>query len=371
MSLLHKIWTTKNYRISFVMAIVMVIWLVSGVLSGNSDTSGEDSTKSENSLPMVKARVISAEVYSQSIPVRARTEPNRRVDVKAELGGTIVALPVEKGEYVEAGTVLCELAVEDREEVAEQAKAGLEKAELDFEGAQRLETGGFQSQSQIAQALVNLQAAKSLYRRAQIDLDNLKVRAPFNGFVDARPVELGDLVQRGEICASVLDIDPILVVGRVTENAVTHIAVGDSVSAVLSTGNQVTGEVRFVERSADDITRTFRVEATVPNIDLALFSGVSAQIDIPIGEVEAHLINSSLLILADSGELGVKILDDEDLVRFVLVELLGDSESGVWVSGLPTQTKLITLGQQYVNQGEKVDVTMETSADELVPAATP
>lgn len=358
MSFLQTLWNTKNYRISFLLAVVMTLWLASGLILGDADSDTEQATN-QDTQPSVKAKVIRASELPLIVTIRSRTEPNRMVELKAKVGGTVTALPVKKGDYVNAGDVICELDVEDRKEILEQAKASLEKAEIDYEGAQRLETGGFQSESEIAQTLADLEIARAAYRRAELDLEYLGIRAPFDGFVDDRPVELGDLIQRGEICARILDLDPLLVTGQVSEKDIANITAGDPISATLITGEKVSGSIRFIERSADAVTRTFRMEAEVPNPDLLLLSGVSAQLEVPTGTAMAQLINSSLLILTDSGQLGVKVLDSENRVRLVLVELISDSESGVWVSGLPESVTLITLGQQYASEGEQVVVTFE------------
>jgi len=363
MSLFQNVWRSKNYRISFLLALVMLLWLASGVIVGQTETESDEANgQKQEAEASVKAKVIHASELPLVVSIRARTEPNRSVELKAKVDGTVQALPVDKGEFVKAGEVVCELDAEDRKEKLNQTQAGLEKAKIDYEGAQRLESGGFQSQSEIAEALANLEVARAAYRRAQLDLEYLQIKAPFDGFVDERPVELGDLMQRGEMCARILDLNPLLVTGQVSEKDIAQISSGDSVKATLITGETASGTIRFVERSADEVTRTFRLEAEIPNTDFLLLSGVSAQLEVPTGSAMAQLINSSLLILTDSGELGVKILDSNNRVRLILVDLISDSGSGVWVSGLPNSTTLITLGQQYVSEGGEPLVTLEDSS---------
>lgn len=363
MSLFRNLWNSKNYRISLLLALVMLLWLASGVLVGETEAESDQETdQAREAEASVKAKVINASELPLVVSIRARTEPNRTVELQAKVEGTVQALPVNKGDFVEAGEVVCELEVEDRKEILNQAQAGLEKAEIDYDGAQRLESGGFQSQSEIAQALASLEVARAAYRRAQLDLEYLEIKAPFDGFIDERPVELGDFMQRGEMCARILDLDPLLVTGQVSEKDIAQIASGDPVNATLITGEAVSGAIRFVERSADEVTRTFRLEAEIPNSEYSLLSGVSAALEVPTGTAMAQLINSSLLILTDSGELGVKVLDNDNRVRLMLVELISDSSSGVWVSGLPQSTTIITLGQQYVSDGEAPVVTLEDSS---------
>ena len=95
--------------------------------------------KKRLSLPKYKPGSWLQKDYSLSISVRARTEPNRVVDVSAEVSGTVVSLPVERGELVETGDIICELSEEDRPELVEQARTALNRAQLDYEGAQRLQ----------------------------------------------------------------------------------------------------------------------------------------------------------------------------------------------------------------------------------------
>lgn len=370
MSLFSHIWNTRNYRISFLLAVFLVLWLASGLLSSDTDSSSDSADESAQES-LVRATIVESQPYTNTVVVRARTEPNRTVDMRAEVSGVVVDLPVKKGAFVEQGTVVCQLAVEDKEELLQRAKTQLKKAEIDYEGAKKLKSGNYQSQSEIAQASVDLEAARASYRRAELDLENIQIRAPFDGFIDDRPVQLGDLMQRGDICANLIDVDPLLVTGEVTEKAVPHIRLGDGVTAALPTGETIEGKVRFIERSADEVTRTFRVESETENADFALYSGLSAQLSVPVGEVTAHRISSSLLILSDTGELGIKILDNQDRVQFVVVELLADSGSGIWVTGLPERAKVITLGQQYVSEGEQVSVTLENSEQQTIESEKP
>ncbi len=279
----------------------------------------------------------------------------------------MVSLPLEKGALVAAGDLLCELAAEDRVERSEQAKAALVKAQLDYDGAQRLKTGGYQSRTAIADAKAKLETAKANAIQAQVNRDNLKIKAPFDGVLDARPVEIGDFMQRGDVCGRVLDLNPLLVTGQVAEDSVAAIRSGSQVIASLATGEQVQGSVRFVERNADQITRTFRMEALIPNDDLALRSGLTARLNVPVGVAKAHLVNSSLLALDDDGNIGIKIVDENKAARYLPVEIIGDQAEGVWILGLPDNATLITIGQQYVTDGETVQVVVETQdANEVV-----
>jgi multidrug efflux system membrane fusion protein len=76
---------------------------------------------------------------------------------------------------------------------------------------------------------------------------------------------------------------------------------------------------------------------------------------IPVESMSAQKISPALLVLDDSGQMGVRVIDAKDVVEFYPVEILRDEIDGIWVTGLPEVSRLITVGQQLVVSGEVVD----------------
>ena len=118
---------------------------------------------------------------------------------------------------------------------------------------------------------------------------------------------------------------------------------------------EVSGVVSFLSRSADALTRTFRVEIEVPNTDLAIADGQTAEIMIAAEGSLAHLIAQSSLTLNDEGALGVRSVNSENMVEFHPVTLIRDTVDGVWVSGLPEQINIIVVGQEFVRAGVRAE----------------
>ncbi|WP_105101886.1 efflux RND transporter periplasmic adaptor subunit [Microbulbifer pacificus] len=371
MNFLLNLWRQRNYRMAIGVALAAVAWLMTGLLS--SGTTGKGATPAAETAaaraieePLsVRARVLEAQPYLTRVVVNSRTEANRSVRVRAELDGVIAALPVAEGQRVAAGDVICEIAAEDRPEQLDRARAALRKAELDFAGAKKLQGRGLQSEAAMAQQEVALANARADLKRAQVNLSNLQIRAPFAGLVNSRAVELGDFVRRGEECATLLDLDPILLVGEVSEAQVARLEPGAEASAQLQHGQVIQGNLRYVSQEAHPVTRAYRVEMAVANTDGKLRSGISGRMALPTGEVLAHRINSSLLTLDDEGQLGVRTLDDTQRVRFNRVQLVSDEREGVWITGLPPRVTLITVGQEYASEGELVAAVFEDGAADL------
>ncbi len=355
---LEKIWSNRNYRIALLILVIFLIWLASGQ-GASTSADQEQVAKQAKGVTSVKARDIVAQDFAPQINVRAHTEADRRVELRAETAGRVVALPVAEGQAVKRGDTLCELAVDDRQLRYTEAKSAAELAELEYEASKKLRLGGHQSQTALAAAKARLDTAKANLGTRQLDLANTKIQAPFDGVVERQAIKVGGYMDRGALCAVMLDLNPILFVGQVSESEVGRLSEQQNATARLLHGHQVAAHLRFIASEANGATRTFRVEASAANPDYSLRSGLTVDLALPLASVRAHSIPSSLLALDDEGKIGVRILDKNSRVLFQNVQLLGDSAQGVWVLGLPEQTRLITVGQEYVSNGSIVDVALE------------
>jgi len=310
----------------------------------------------------VRVRTITAVSRQQDVIVRGQTQALRKVLVRAETAGKVAAIRADKGTMVKKGDTICELNVDARRAMLEQARATMTQRKLEYEASKTLQEKGFRSPTSVAGDLAAYQAAKADVERMEKEMENTKIKAPFDGVVDDRMVDVGDYLSPGQVCALVVALDPFLVVGRVSEQDVHYIQIGNSGWAKLVTGERVEGKVRFVAKSSDSATRTFRVELEVPNPNGAIRDGITAEIHIAAATVEAHKISPAILTLDERGQLGVRIVDQNKRVRFVPVKIIGDGPDGVWVTGLPKQVTIITVGQDYVSEGELVNPVAEGPA---------
>lgn len=312
----------------------------------------------------VIAVISEAREIDSAVILRGRTEAARQVDLKAEISGKVTSAPLPKGTQVAAGEVLCELELGTRAALLAQARASMDEAALSLRNAEALKQGGFAAETRVLGARAAMQAAEAAVASATREIERTRIAAPFDGVLESDTAELGSLLQPGSLCATIVDLDPMKLVGFVAEANVERVAIGAMAGARLSSGREIIGQVTFVSRSADLNTRTFRVEAELPNTDLSIRDGQSAEIAIQSKGRAAHLLPQSTLTLDDDGTLGVRIAEagaDGDIARFVPVELLRDSREGIWVAGLPATARVIVTGQDYVTDGVPLAVTLEES----------
>lgn len=372
----------------------------------------------EGTVAVIATRSQAQEIDS-AVVLRGETEALRQVSVQAETAGTVTSTPLRRGSFVEAGQILCEIdpgtrpaalaeaqarlaeararrpeieaRIPEAEARLEEAKARLEEAQINANAATKLSADGFASETRVASTRASVRAAEAgvtsaeagvkaarsgldsfqasvetaqaTVQRAETEIARLTVVAPFDGLLETDTAELGSLLQGGNaLCATIIQLDPIKIVGFVPETQVSRIETGALGGARLTGGQEVSGQVTFLSRSADPVTRTFRVEITVPNPDLTIRDGQTAEILIASDGEMAHLLPSSSLTLDDGGQLGVRVITAQDTALFKPVTLLRDTPNGIWVTGLADSENVILVGQEFVID----DVPVAASYEEVI-----
>lgn len=362
----------SKWFLSILLSVFIFIWLLSGEMSqpeaeiapSLEEQNERLASASRDIVTKVRAKVISASGQTGTVLVRGRTKANRVVDVRAETSGRVIKLPVNRGGTLSTGDVICELDKEDRDAKLEEATAKTRQADLEYAGALSLSADGLQSEANLAAAKAKLAAERANLNQRQLDLDRTKILAPFDGILDYIAVEIGDYLQPGGSCGRLVDLNPILVVGNVSERDIDQVKINTNAVATLLNDSTLNGVISFVSLNADDLSRTYELEMEVPNPKNTIPSGLTATISIPTQTYLAHKIPSSLLVLDDYGRIGVRVLSSNNRVVFETVELIKDTVDGVWVTGLSPITTLITVGHALVVHGDFVEVDLGDSLPE-------
>ena len=358
-----------SWLLSAGIASLVVLWLLSGQFGG-SETQAESSASGEPSHRLarssVRVRTQSAEEILRTIVVNGKTAPARVVQLSAETDGRVVFIGAERGSNITRGDLIVRLDERDRSARLAQAKATVKQREVEYEAREKLKTASYVSEAQLQEAIAALEAARTELLRAQLDLTYMKVRAPFDGALQSRVVEVGDFVKRGDPIATFVDNRTIIVSANLSEFDARYVNVGDTAEARLATGGTVRGRIRYVAPVADEATRTFEVELEVDNSEGLLRAGGTAELRIPAESVLAHHVSPSLLTLDDAGNVGIKIINDAGKVEFVVADIALSSGDGVWIVGLPSAATIITVGQGFVASGSVVNAVPEDQIETAV-----
>ncbi len=344
-------------------------WMYSGtvVIGGQADAANatpppaERQDEAGEELFRVQVAKVSAQPRQAVLEIRGRTEEWARVVVKAETSARLVERPAVEGAFTKPGDTLCVLDQGVRQARVLEAKALLAQAELDFSAATKLKTKGFTADNRVAALKASRDAAQARLDEAEQELDRTIIRSQVEGMIESPMAEVGALLDVGDTCATIVDADPMLAIGQVSERNIGDVKLGMPAKARLITGEIVDGKVRYISPSADPDTRTFRLELELPNSDGRIRGGVTALTMIPLPSKPAHKINSSTLTLDDDGQVGVRVVDDNNIVSFIPIKISGGDRDGLWITGLPETADVITVGHEYVIDGQKVEPVYVTA----------
>ena len=287
---------SKNLRISFYILLPLSFWMISGLFVEEKIIE-EDKISSFATVAVMKSN---SEFYKPEILLKATALSERRVNVRAKTSGEVVKIGARQGEFIKKDFILCSLGV--------------------------------------------------------VELNRTEVKSPFSGYIESI-VKPGNFIERGQVCATIIQLDPIIFVAEVPEISIAKVKVGQNVDINLITGQKVSGILSFVSKSASSATKTFRVEVEIQNKDGLIRDGLTADLIIKTDKVKAHKISPSILILDDDGKLGVRITNTENIVEFYEIEIVQDSPEGLRATGIPEGSNIIIQGQGFVEEGQLVQVT--------------
>ena len=283
----------KNVRISLYILIPIILWMISGLFVEEKIIE----IKEDSQLTKVVTQEAASQFYSPVITLNASASSEKRVRVLAKTSGEVMPNNVVQGQWVEKNQVLCRLGV--------------------------------------------------------VELNRTEVKAPFKGYVEMI-VKPGNYINRGEVCAVIIELDPVTFVAEVSEADIKNVVTGQNISIELVTGDIINSKLSFVSKSATPSTRSFRVEAQVKNPQGIIRDGITGTLKISTNKILATKISSSILLLSDAGTLGGRAVTDNNIVKFLPIKIIEDTEDGVWVTGIPNLTQIIVRGQGFVENGQEV-----------------
>lgn len=354
----------KGHIVALSLILIIAIWLGIGLSAGSEEYINTRPLVMTDGLQKVQVEIMQGTLVERNISISGKTAANRSVELKSEIRSTVKAVHKNKGERVKKGDLIVELDARDWPERVEQSKASLRQAQIEYKSAQKLLKRGLVNEAQIAQSETALANAKANLTSARINLAASRISAPFDGIVDQRYVELGDYVKESVSIVKVLDFSPYLVIGHAAEKDASFINIGDLAHAQLVTGDEIQGHIRFIAAEANERTRTFPIEMEVKNPSRAMTSGLTARILVPQPKLFSHLVSPALLILNDQGELGLKGLTEDNKVIFHAIKIVKAVSTGVWITGLEENSRIITVGQGFVDYNETVSPVYGTKIDE-------
>lgn len=358
-----------SYILAAGLAAGIGAWMYSGTVVIGGVGDGENAAPSPaqrvaqatDKLFKVQVVALTAQERQALLEVRGRTEAEAKVAVRSHITDDVVDRPAREGARVAAGDILCVLDRGARESRVLEAKAAVAEAEMLKEAATQLSSKGFTAETRVMTVQAQHDAAKARLEEAERALRQTVIRSPIDGVIESPMAEIGAQLDKGSICATVVNSDPMIAIGDVSELNIAQISLNMPAEVVLVTGETLEGHVRYISPSANPDTRTFRIEVEIPNEDGVARDGVTAVSRLPLPVEKAHKISPAILTLNDTGQVGIRGVGEDNVTVFYPVTVLGGEQDGMWVGGLPETVNAIVVGQEYVSDGVLVDPVFETA----------
>jgi|CEGD01.1.fsa_nt_gi multidrug efflux system membrane fusion protein len=356
--------TQKPWLVSFILIILLTLWLSLGSLNAQEQAP----EKSADTIPLAKVmyQTFHAEPTEKKIDLYGRTAPDKQARLSAEIAGKILLTKIDKGDKVSKGQVIALIDQGDLQSQLDRAKAVLSVKRQEFKAAESLKNRGLQGEIAYTNALAELTDAKSSVKTVEMHLAHTSIVAPFDGVVENLFIEQGDFVGVGDPVATLIDLNKLVIEANVSERHIQSITKGQPATIHFIQGSQTQGTVRYLSQLSSPSTNTFAIEVEVPNPNQQIPAGVSTQVELNLETQMAVKITPAMLALDDQGNLGVKTLVG-DRVHFVPIQLVKAEQDGVWLTGLGEEVDIITRGQGFVRDGDKVAAVKHTADIETQP----
>lgn len=360
----------KSYLTATLLLVGIGVWMGTGTFNvGGQATASADAQsiaeRDSSAMQKVPVRVIMLEATDRKrqLEIRGRTEADATISVRAETNAIVAERLVDLGDEVKSGDLLCRLNSGARNARVLHAKASVEQAQAEYTANATLQKRGFAADNRVTALKAALDAANATFQETELELKRTEIRSGVAGIVTEPLVEQGDLLSIGGVCATLIDTNPMLVTGQVSERDIGNLFIGQKADVSVITGENRSGMISYIAPAADAATRTFRVDIEISNDDNSLRDGVTATANIELRAVTAHRLAPSMLTLNAAGHLGVRIVDlEKNTNAFQKINILGETKDGVWASGLPDKVVVIAVGQEYVVDGQPVEPIFSEAA---------
>jgi membrane fusion protein (multidrug efflux system) len=291
--------TTKKVWIISIGGLLLAVTLLGGIKAGQIGAMIAMGKTFSPPPESVTSAVVEATEWQPSQPAIGTLVAVRAVTLGAELPGLIREVAFDSGTLVRRGAVLVRLDTSTEEAALQAAQAEATLARLALERAVSLREGG-------ANAPADLDGAQARDRQAAASVAGLEatiakktIRAPFDGRIAIRQVEVGQVVSPGTPIASLQSVDPIHAEFWLPQQALADVHAGQRAAVRTDTfaGRTWDGQVSVINSEVDVATRNVRIRATLPNPDGRLRPGMFVNVEVLSAERRPVLVIPATAVL--------------------------------------------------------------------------
>ena len=339
---------------------------------GDSSSSGRASRSGARMAGMfqrgaipVKADTVKVGPISAYILTNTTLEAQRQVDIVARVNGIVKSIRAEEGDEVRRNQVLARLDETELRLNLQRAKAQLENNRRLFERAKEMFAKNLISKEEYDNAQFQYETSKSQYESARVQLEYATIRAPVDGIITARNVEVGDYVTVNRVVYSMADYDTLFARIHIPEKDIVKIHPGQEAKIRVEAfpGRAFRGRVKIISPVVDPTSGTVKVTVEIVRGRSPLLPGMFASVYIV---TETHpnavIIPKKALIL--ESETDRVFVYDNGVARLRDIKVgLSEGDKLEVLEGLKPGELVITVGQEGLRDGAAVRLLGETETE--------
>ncbi|MFV0313806.1 MAG: efflux RND transporter periplasmic adaptor subunit [Anaerotignum sp.] len=356
---------------------LMLLTLCTALLAG---CGKEAPVEEEPTLRSVEVATLGTDSIANSFSYTGKAAPSKEISVVPTVPGKVLSYNFEVGDSVREGQVLFSVDSSSYSDQLRSVDANYNASMLNLQNAEKLYNNnkvlfeeGIISQAELDQLALAYESAKASIEALEVNRDILKknmgdctVTSPMSGVIVSRSIERGSFASQTSPAYVIMDLSTIKVEVGVSEQTVNTIKIGDSVQVTMTAASDtpLTGKVSTISPAASQ-TGTYSVSVTLGNADGAIKSGMLAEVTFVKEKADDALILPRSAVLTKDGETYVFVIQNDTAVKTPVTVGIDTGETIQITSELPEGTQVVTRGQTYISDGEKVTISEPVVAEKI------
>ncbi len=359
MKLTNKTITINMKKVSLFASLLLLIAF--GACSGGEEAqtqTEEELVKSVN----ITTKTVKPSTFASYVRVVGTVETSNDIMISAEVSGRVVSHNVKEGETVRKGKTI--MKIDDSKLVQEKTRleAVTAQAKENYDRLKKVyDEDGIGSEIDYLNAKYAYQQSNSSLESIKVDLANTNIKAPFNGVVESKMVEVGEMVSPGTPVVRLIGSDDYIISAGVPARYADVVTSGDEVEVWFDTqiSDTLNGTISFAASSINPQNRTFRIEIDLPKKENQYKVDMIANIRLRTNQQEGVLVISEEFVYSKENGYVVYVLAENEAGQAVAEERtvslgLSYKTDVIIENGLQAGDQLITLGSAFLDDGMRV-----------------
>jgi len=287
---------------------------------------------------------------------------NESVAITAVVADTVSAVKFEDGDRVSKGQILAEMTTGEEQALLDEARSNLEEAKSQFERSKSLTDRRLTAESVLDQRRRDFETARARVAAMEARLKDRILRAPFDGRVGLRNISAGALVSPGDVIARLEDDSIMKLDFSVPSTIIATLRPGlEIVARARGFGSETfQGKVSSIDNRIDEITRTIRVRALIPNPELRLVPGLLMSIDLYKNPRSSVAVREEALVPIGTDTYVFVVDKAKNIVERRRIET-GSRQPGIVevLKGLNAGETVVTDGTIKLRPGSPITISRE------------